>query len=61
MGNEKLEARTLQGTSCMALYTCNKTGVSGLHLLAGLGYDHSLAQLLQAGADPSCQVQSPKN
>ena len=52
----KMEARSLQDVSCKALFICDDSGLSGLHLLAGLGYDQALAHTLQIGASPSCKV-----
>jgi len=38
------------------LSALDSTGVSGVHLLAGLGYCQALDDLLTFGADPSAKV-----
>ena len=56
----KLGARPLQEISCTALFDCKATERPGLHLLAGLGYEQSVARLLLAGVNPISQVHSLK-
>lgn len=58
LGNGRIGVRNLQDIKRKELFACGLSGTSGLHLLAGLGYDLALDALLSANADPSRQVGS---